>query len=96
MSLIRKIKLKYNNNLDHRKIADQNCNSEKLRLVEKGNFFTSVVSNLNISIYQDTFIDGDQTESRIGYPILRIIEQYKNHHSIVAINNQNMDKRFSF
>ena len=110
MSLIRKIKLKYNNNLDHRKIADhksfwkyikplfsnKNCNSEKLRLVEKGNFFTSVVSNLNISIYQDTFIDGDQTENRIGYPILRIIEQYKNHRSIVAINNQNMDKRFSF
>ena len=110
VSLIRKIKLKYNNNLDHRKIADhksfwkyikplfsnKNCNSEKLRLVEKGNFFTSVVSNLNISIYQDTFIDSDQTENRIGHPILRIIEQYKNHHSIVAINNQNIDKRFSF
>ena len=35
-------------------------------------------------------------EYRIEHPILNIIEQYKNHPSIIAINNQNMDRRFSF
>ena len=59
-------------------------------------FFTSVVSNLNIRRYQDPFTDSDQTENRIGHPILRIIEQYKNHPSIIAINNQNIGRRFSF
>ena len=46
--------------------------------------------------YQDHFTDSDQTENQIEHPILRIIEQYKNHPSIIAINNQNMDRRFSF
>ena len=41
-------------------------------------FFISVVSNLNIPRYQDSFIDSDKTEKQIAYPILRIIEQYKN------------------
>ena len=59
-------------------------------------FFTSVVSNLNIPRYQDPFTDSDQTKNQIEHPILRIIEQYKNHPSIIAINNQNMDRRFSF
>ena len=61
-------------------------------------FFTSVVSNLSILPYQDPFTDSEQTEfeHRIEHPILSIIEQYKNHHSIIAINNQNMDRRFSF
>ena len=59
-------------------------------------FLTSAVSNLNIPRYQDPFTDSDQTENRIGHPILRIIEQYKNHPSIIAINNQNMGRRFSF
>ena len=35
-------------------------------------------------------------EHRIEHPILSIIEQYKNHPSIIAISNQNMDRRFSF
>ena len=34
----------------------------------------------------------DHTED----PILRIIEQYKNHPSIVAINENNLAKQFSF
>ena len=59
-------------------------------------FFTSVVSNLNIPRYQDPFTDSDQTENRIEHLILRIIEQYKNHPSFIAINNRNMDRRFSF
>ena len=59
-------------------------------------FFTSVVSNINISRYQDPFADSDQTENQIEHPILMITEQNKNHPSIIAINNQNMNRRFSF
>ena len=58
--------------------------------------FSPNVSNLNIPRYQDLFTDSDQTENRIEHPILRITEQHKNHPSIIAINNQNMDRRFSF
>ena len=58
-------------------------------------FFTSV-SNLNIPRYQDPFTDSDQTENQNERAILRISEQYKNHPSIIAINNQNMDRPFSF
>ena len=32
----------------------------------------------------------------IDDPILRIIEQYKNHPSVVAINEKNLNKQFSF
>ena len=81
-------------------------NSNKIPLVEKdlileknndiaeifNDFFTSVASNLNVPRYQDPFIDSDQTENQIGHLILRIIEQYRNHPSIIAINNQNMDR----
>ena len=81
-------------------------NSNKIPLVEKdlileknndtaeifNDFFTSVASNLNVLRYQDPFIDSDQTENKIGHLILRIIEQYRNHPSIIAINNQNMDR----
>ena len=84
--------------------------SNKIALIEKdlipeknddiaetfNGFFTSVLSKLNISCYQDPFLDGDQTENRIGHPILRIIEQFKKHPSIIAINNQKMDRQFSF
>ena len=87
--------------------SDRSSNSNKITLVEKdliaeknaetfNNFFTSVVSNLNIPLYQDPFIDSHQTENRIGHLILRIIKQYKNHPSIIAVNNQNMDRGFSF
>ena len=77
---------------------------EKDLILEKNNdiaetfndFFTSVVSNLNIPRYQDPFPDSDRTENRIEHPILWIIEQYKKHPSIIAINNRNMDRRFSF
>ena len=124
VSLIRKTKQEYYNNLYHRKVADnksfwkyikplfsdKSSNSNEITLVEKdlileknddiaetfNDFFTSVVSNLNIPRYQDPFTDSDQTENQIEHPILRIIEQYKNHPSIIAINNQNMDRRFSF
>ena len=45
--------------------------------------------------YQDPLVDNDQTENRIGDSILRIIEQYKNQPSIIAINNRNMDRQCS-
>ena len=91
VSLIRKTKQQYYNNLDHRKVADnksfwkyikplfsdKSSNSNKITLVEKdlileknddiaetfNDFFTSVVSNLNIPRYQDPFTDSDQTEN---------------------------------
>ena len=70
----------------------KNSNLNKITLVEKdlkleknddiaetlNDFFTSVVSKLNILRYQDLLIDSDQTENGVGHPILRIIEQYKN------------------
>ena len=124
VSLIRKTKQQYYNNLDRRKVADnksfwkyikplfsnKSTNSYEITLVEKdlileknddivetfNDFFTSVVSNLNILRYQDPFTDSDQTENGIEHPILRIIEQYKNHPSIIPTNNQNMDRQFSF
>ena len=55
-------------------------------------FFTSAVSDLNISPFVDPSVEIDRIED----PILRIIEQYKNHPSIVAINEKNLNKRFSF
>ena len=56
------------------------------------NFFTSAVSNLNIPPFVDPSVEIDHIED----PILRIIEQYKNHPSIVAINENNLAKQFSF
>ena len=58
-------------------------------------FFISVVLKLNIPRYQDPLIDSDETENQIWHPILIIIEQYNNHPSLIAINNQNMDRQSS-
>ena len=59
-------------------------------------FFTIIVSKLNIPRYQDPWIESDPTQNRIGHTILRIIEQCKNHPSVIAINYQNMDSKLSF
>ena len=111
-NFIIKTKQGYYNKLDDRQAADnktfwkfikplftvKNSNFNKKRRVEKSlileknddfaesfiNFSTSVVLKLNISRYQNLFIDNAQTE------------QYKNHHSAIVVNNQNMDRRFSF
>ena len=56
----------------------------------------SVISKLNILRYQDPLTDSDQTENSIGHSTLRTIEPNKNHRSIIAANNQNMDRQFSF
>ena len=56
------------------------------------NFFTSAVSNLNIPPFVDPSVEIDHIED----PILRIMEQYKNHPSVVAVNEKNVNKQFSF
>ena len=59
-------------------------------------FFTIILSKLNILRYQDPVVDTDQTENWIEHPVLQIIEKYKHYPSIIVINNQNMDRQFSF
>ena len=56
------------------------------------NFFTSAVSNLNILPFVDPSVEIDHIED----PSLHIIEQYKNHPSVVAINEKKLNKQFSF
>ena len=55
------------------------------------NFFTSAVSNLNIPPYVNPSVEIDHIED----PFLRIIEKYKNHPSIVAINEKKLNMQFS-
>ena len=52
------------------------------------NFFTSAVLNLNIPPFVDPSVEIDHIED----PILSIIEQYKNHPSIVAINEKKIEQ----
>ena len=87
-------------------MSQKNARSNKITLVEDNsilenddkiaetfnNFFTSAVSNLNIPLFVDPSMEIDHIED----PILRIIEQYKNNPSIVAINENNLAKQFSF
>ena len=51
-----------------------------------------VVSNLIITEYEDTSVNFEQIED----PVLQIIEQYKNHPSILAINGKFNGKQFYF
>ena len=82
-------------------LSDKMVNSPKIMLVEKNEiinneekkaeifntYFTNIVSNLKIPLYQDTdfawgfdpFVGDD--------PITYILEKYKNHPSIIAIKN---------
>ena len=53
-------------------------------------FFTRDVSNLNIPRYMDSSIKTDHIKDKI----LRINEQYKNHPSISAIKNENLNNQF--
>ena len=81
--------------------TENNARSNKITLVEDNsilenndkiaetfnNFFTSAVSNLNIPPFVDPSVEIDHIED----PILRIIEQHKNHPSVVAINKKNFE-----
>ena len=52
-------------------------------------FFTKSVSNLDIPQYEDSSVNFED-------PILLVIEQHKNHPSILTINAKVMGKQFSF
>ena len=79
----------------------KNAGSNKITLVEDNsilenndkiaetfnNFFTSAVSNLNIPPFVDPSVVIDDIEDLI----LRVIEQNKNHPSVVAINEKEND-----
>ena len=87
-------------------LVGKNARSNKISLVEDNsilenndqiaetfnNFFTSAVLNLNIL----PFVDPSGEIDHIEDPILRILEQYKSHPSIVAINEKQLNKQFSF
>ena len=89
----------FGNMLNH--LSEKNARSNKITLVEDNsilenndkiaetfnNFFTSAVSNLNIILFVDSSVEIDDIE----HPILRIIEQYKNHPSVVTINKKNFE-----
>ena len=87
-------------------LREKNARSNKITLVEDNpilvnndkiaetfnNFFTRAVSNLNIPPFVDQSVEIEHIED----PILSIIERYKNHPSIVAIKEKNLNKQFSF
>ena len=54
-------------------------------------FFANAVSSLNIPRYTDSSITLDHIDDEI----LRIVEKYKNHPSVVAIKNKNFNSQFS-
>ena len=119
VSLFRKEKRNFFENLDTKKItdnkefwrtvkpffADKAKSNDRITLVKDekiisngkdiaeifNNFFVNVVSNLNISFDQNLLCESGQTDD----PIRRIIEQYKNHPSILAIND-NVDSAYTF
>ena len=92
-------------------LSDKTVNSPKITLVEKNetinneekiaeifySYFTNIVSNLKIPLYQDTdFARG--IDPFVGEdPILHILGKYKNHPSIIAIKNFcHENKTFNF
>ena len=57
------------------------------------NYFSTVVYNLNIPQYKDNSVNVEQ----INDPIMKIVEGFKNHPSILSIKNQKKDDyKFSF
>ena len=86
--------------------SEKSVNSSKISLFENkliqndqdianifNNYFSTVVLNLNIPQYKDSSVQVEQ----INDPILKIIEKFKNHPSIVSIQNQNWEmNKFSF
>ena len=55
-------------------------------------FFSNVVSNLNIPRYEDLPVNPDQFED----PVLKTNEKYKYHPSIKAIKEKSLNKTFTF
>ena len=120
LSLIRKAKKDYYNNLDHKKVtdnksfwktvkplfSDKSSSLPKFTLIENelqlnddenissvlNYFFSNVVSSLNVPSYKDPSVNPDQFED----PVLKANEKYKNHPSIKAIKERNINKVFKF
>ena len=117
LSLVRKAKKDYYNNIDYKKVTDnksfwrtvkplfsqKNSSFSKITLIENelllndgekisstlNDFFSNVVSNLNIPPYEDPSVNPDQFED----PVLKANEKYKYHSSI---KEKNLNKTFTF
>ena len=86
--------------------SDKNSSFSKITLIENelllnddektsstlNDFFSNVVSNLNIHPYEDPLINSEQFQD----PVLRANEKYNYHPSIEAIKEKNLNKTFSF
>mgnify|MGYP001793765379 FL=1 len=119
LALVRKTKLDFFSNLDHKLIADNKtfwktlgpCFSEKsktstnITLVEEelvqdskkiadifNGYFSNVVASLNIPKYE---VASGQTGSSKD-PLLKSIENFKNHPSILMIQNRILNSSFKF
>ena len=86
--------------------SDKNSSFSKITLIENelllnddekisstlNDFFSNVVSNLNIPPYEDPSVNPEQFED----PVLKANEKYKYHPSIKAIKKKNLNKTFPF
>ena len=67
--------------------------SENLEVAETFNaFFSNIVKQMNIARGQELLTEADHIED----PVLRIIERFKKHPSVVAIFENHKDSAFSF
>ena len=67
--------------------------SKNLEVAQTFNaFFSNIVKEMNISLGQELRAEANHIE----VPILRIIERYKKHPSVVAIFENHRDSAFSF
>ena len=67
--------------------------SENLEVAETFNaFFSNIVKEMNISLCQKLLTEADHIKD----PVLRIIERFKKHPSVVAIFENHKDSAFSF
>ena len=67
--------------------------SENLEIAETFNaFFSNIVKEMNISLGQELLTEADHIEDAV----LRIIERFKKHPSVVAIFENHKDSAFSF
>ena len=74
-------------------VKNESIIEEPYKIAETfNNFFISAVSNLSIPRCVDSSITFDHIDDEI----LRVVEKYKNHPSVVAIKNKNVNSQFSF
>ena len=67
--------------------------SENLEVAKTFNaFFSNIVKEMNVSLDQELLTEADHIED----PVLRIIERFKKHTSVVAIFENHKDSTFSF